>query len=183
MRDENPSEPTPTRLNRGLNSYVRRLLVAESETLKLLTFPVLLWHYAGGPDEEVNGWMGTMTGAFLARPRIEEPVVLELRKAHGRQSPFSMGISVGRADTNDVVISDASISRFHAYFVDVKGAWALVDAESKNGCWAGPERLAPNTPHPLRDRARLRLGSVELEFYLPGSFVEYLRDQMTPAPL
>jgi hypothetical protein len=178
LRDENATERNPTRLNRGLSSYVRRMLVAEADTVKAITFPALVWYHAPGSEEEVNGWMGTMTGAFLARPRAEEPVVLELRKANRRVNPFAMGITIGRADTNDMVISDGSISRFHAYFVEVKGQWALVDAESKNGTWSGAQRLEPNTPAPIADKSRLRFGSVEVEFYLPGSFVTYVRQQI-----
>jgi hypothetical protein len=176
VSDENPNDPAPTRLNRGLNSYVRRLLVAEQQTINALTFPVLVWH--AGANDEVTGWAGTMTGAFLARPRGDEPVVLELRKSHGPANRVATGITLGRADTNDVVICDGSISRFHASFLEDGGQWAVIDAESRNGTWVGPNKLVPHRAMPVLDGSRLRFGSVELAFYLPRSFVRYVREQM-----
>ena len=43
-------------------------------------------------------------------------MLFELKKVPGKANAFAMGVTVGRIDTNDVVLDDASVSRFHAYF-------------------------------------------------------------------
>jgi pSer/pThr/pTyr-binding forkhead associated (FHA) protein len=57
-----------------------------------------------------------------------------------------MGITVGRVETNDVIVDDGSVSRFHAWLQldERKKAWFLCDAESKNGTFLGPQRLTAN---------------------------------------
>ncbi len=80
-------------------------------------------------------------------------MLFELKKVPGRPNAFYRwsGVTVGRIDTNDIVVDDGSVSRFHAYFQkDARtGDWHVVDAESKNGTWVGPLKLQPN------ERARI----------------------------
>jgi pSer/pThr/pTyr-binding forkhead associated (FHA) protein len=45
--------------------------------------------------------------------------------------------SIGRDETNDVVLSDPSVSRRHAELVDTgDGTYKLVDSGSSNGTWS-----------------------------------------------
>jgi hypothetical protein len=167
----------------GFSAYVRRFLTDRSAVVGELTNPVLLWEAA--PDGKLEEpWLGTETGAHLRRPRRGEPVVFELKKAD-KQNAFAMGVTVGRIDSNDIVIEDHSVSRFHAYFQKEprSGEWFLVDAESKNGTWAGPLKLALNAKALLTDRTKVRFGDIELEFLLPSSIIDRFERALRALPL
>lgn len=76
-------------------------------------------------------------------------------------------ISVGRTHNNDVVISDVSLSKFHAIFLDEGGSISLQDGRSRNGTFVHGERVSKQgdgPPIPVRSGARVRFGSVELTF-------------------
>ena len=51
------------------------------------------------------------------------------------------GLSVGREDDNDVVVSSPSASRHHARVVPAAGRWFVADLESTNGTLLNGERL------------------------------------------
>ena len=89
-----------------------------------------------------------------------------------------MGITLGRIDSNDVAIDDASVSRFHAYFQEVKGVWHFCDADSKNGTWLDGLKLSPSQKLKVNDKAKIRLGEVDLYFMLPATFLLHLRALM-----
>jgi pSer/pThr/pTyr-binding forkhead associated (FHA) protein len=167
----------------GFSSYVRRFLSDRSAVVSELVNPVLLWEAA--PDGKLEEpWLGTETGAHLLRPRRGEPVVFELKKKADKQNAFAMGVTVGRIDSNDIVIEDHSVSRFHAYFQKESRSdgWLLVDAESKNGTWAGPLKLEPNGKARLTDRTKVRFGDIELEFLLPGSILDRFERALRALP-
>jgi pSer/pThr/pTyr-binding forkhead associated (FHA) protein len=124
-----------------------------------------------------EAWMGTASGAPLKEPRAGEPVVFELKKVQGKANAFAMGVTIGRIDTNDIVIDDSSVSRFHAYFQkDTRtGDWNVVDAESKNGTWVGPLKLAPNERARVTDETKVRFGDVELVFLTVNGLFERIK--------
>ena len=167
----------------GLLSYAQKMLLDEAALVRDLTTPLLIWESLPGEDEE-EAWMPTLSGAPRIRPRATEPLVFELRKATEKANPFAMGITVGRADNNDIPLPDGSVSRFHAYFVQgLRGSWSLVDAESRNGTWVGPLRIAKGVPTAISDRTRVRIGMVELLFVKPESFLGDLRKRMKGQPV
>ena len=163
----------------GLLTYARKMLEAGPAGLSTLDVPLLVWESTPErPGDEPL--LDTQAGTFLSRPRSGEPVVFELKKGNAKANAFAMGITVGRADSNDVPIDDVSISRFHAYFQkDAKsGVWKLYDAESMNGTWLGPLKLTGKGGEPLKDKARLRFGDIEVTFLEPPSFIAYLNEQL-----
>jgi hypothetical protein len=164
----------------GLNAYVRRYLVSEAALRGALQAPLLVWEQAAvAPGADAPVWMGTQGGGKPVRPRAEEPLVLEVVKDPAKQNPLSMGVTVGRTENNDLVFADATVSRFHAYLqANGKGGWRLVDADSSNGTWLGTRRVVPGTPAEIPDGARLRFGDVEVTFYVPDSFLAYVRQRM-----
>ncbi len=114
----------------------------------------------GDPDDLL-----LMTQASAPRAALTRVTqVFELRKSAGKAFPH--GITVGRIENNDIVLDERSVSRFHAYFVRAKdgSGWQLVDADSKLGTWLDGKKLAPKTPTPIRPRARIRFGALELLF-------------------
>jgi hypothetical protein len=90
--------------------------------------------------------------------------VLPLAKKPG--ASFADRITIGRTHNNDLVIVDHSVSRFHAYVRQAGGGWVVADAGSKNGSWLRGSPLEPRREQPLPSRAVLRLGEVDLTFYV-----------------
>lgn len=91
--------------------------------------------------------------------------VFSVRKT--QRSVIDRFISVGRTRRNDVVIRDASLSKFHAYFHDDGSGFVLQDARSSNGTFVDDRRVPrQGEGPPIRISAgnRIRFGSVELLF-------------------
>ena len=74
--------------------------------------------------------------------------------------------TVGRTETNDVVLPDPSVSGFHAIVLIDRGSVSVVDLASTNGTFVDGERVAGRRA--LRPRSTLRMGRVELEVEKPG---------------
>lgn len=69
------------------------------------------------------------------------------------------GVTVGReAEGNDLVISNSSVSRFHARFSSKNGVLFLEDLGSKNGTFVGSVRLTPRVATPVYGQEELRFG-------------------------
>lgn len=84
---------------------------------------------------------------------------------HGRNWPLSKDVLViGRLDTCDVMIADASVSRRHAEIRREGDEWALVDLGSTNGTEVNGKRVAR---HRLQHGDRIGLGEATLEFRRP----------------
>jgi pSer/pThr/pTyr-binding forkhead associated (FHA) protein len=71
-------------------------------------------------------------------------------------------VNVGRADYNDLVMPDDSVSTVHAKFQRREGIWILVDLESTNGSFVDGERVAGEAP--LAPGALVRFGEVRAFF-------------------
>jgi len=87
---------------------------------------------------------------------------------------FADRITIGRTHNNDVAIVDHSVSRFHAYVRQTGSGWVVADAGSKNGSWLRGVALEPRREQPLSSKAVLRLGEVDLTFYVAGDLYEAL---------
>jgi len=71
-------------------------------------------------------------------------------------------VNIGRADYNDIVVPDQSISTSHAKLQRREGVWVLVDLDSTNGTFVDGERVKGEAP--LAPGALVRLGDVQLLF-------------------
>lgn len=87
---------------------------------------------------------------------------------------FPDRITIGRTSNNDLAIADHSISRLHAYLRLQGAGWVVADAGSKNGSWLRGEPLEPRKEKPIRSREVLRLGDVDLTFYLAADLYQVL---------
>ncbi len=67
-------------------------------------------------------------------------------------------VNVGRADYNDLVLPDDSVSTVHAKFQRREGIWVLVDLDSTNGTFVDGERVEQDVP--LAPGALVRFGEV-----------------------
>ena len=144
----------------------------------LVKAPVLLWEAPPSESSPDEDWAPTDAG-FKTRPTASDPLVFVIEKVPGRANPFAMGVTVGRVESNDVVVDDGSVSRFHAWlqFEARQKHWWLCDAESKNGTFLGAQRLTPNQKVQLADGARIKFGEALLQFLMPDSLVKTIRER------
>ncbi|HYR32110.1 MAG TPA: FHA domain-containing protein [Gemmatimonadales bacterium] len=71
-------------------------------------------------------------------------------------------VNIGRADYNDAVLPDESVSTSHAKLQRREGVWILTDLESTNGTFVDGERVQGDAP--LAPGAMVRFGDVQLVF-------------------
>ena len=87
------------------------------------------------------------------------PVVLPVKKV---QTTFPSMITIGRAKNNDIIIPDALVSKFHAFFRQLDdGEWGIADAGSANGTRLGEVDLPPKgQPERVRSGDKIVFGGV-----------------------
>ncbi len=83
--------------------------------------------------------------------------------------------SIGRAKTCDIVISDSTVSRFHAVLSRRASGWMIFDTNSTSGTILNGRKI--DRKHVVKDGDKLRFGNVEYEFY---STAVTTRQQIVP---
>ncbi len=73
-------------------------------------------------------------------------------------------ITVGRSNSNDLVISHDSVSRRHARFVFEGGQLFVEDLASTQGTWVGKQRINAYTRSPVPPNESVWLGQVEMRY-------------------
>jgi pSer/pThr/pTyr-binding forkhead associated (FHA) protein len=99
------------------------------------------------------------------RPSGAELAHLVIRSGllKGQRMPVRTSLAnIGRADYNDIVLPDDSVSTVHAKLQRREGIWVIVDLGSTNGTFADGERVA--TEAVLAPGALLRFGEVRAFF-------------------
>jgi hypothetical protein len=76
-------------------------------------------------------------------------------------------VSIGRAQGNDLIIEDNSVSRRHARITIESGHVMIEDLASANGVFIGSQRVPPNTPSLVPEQQVVRLGDVALRYSAP----------------
>lgn len=71
-------------------------------------------------------------------------------------------VNIGRADYNDLVVPDESVSTSHAKLQRREGIWVLADLESTNGTYVDGEKITSETP--IAPGTMVRFGDVQLVF-------------------
>src|SRR5262245_61927942 len=87
-----------------------------------------------------------------------------LYEADGRMQVFSLSkevASIGRANDNDIVLNDFSVSRRHAYLKREKDGWVIYDNQSTNGVRVN-DKAVPQAD--VRDGDRALIGTFVLSF-------------------
>lgn len=97
-------------------------------------------------------------------PPVGEIEIYPLAKKPGASFPDR--ITIGRTANNDIVITDQSISRLHAYVKSAANGWVVADAGSKNGSWLDQASLEARKEKPIDTKNLLRLGDIDLQFLL-----------------
>lgn len=75
------------------------------------------------------------------------------------QVPNRGVMSIGRADDNDIVISESRVSRKHAVIGFNKPGFVLTDLGSSNGTFLNGVKMAPRQPAALHDWDKIRMAS------------------------
>ena len=110
------------------------------------------------------------------------PPLLVQTQGSGRSLAAGAGtLRIGRAPDNDIVVSDFSVSRYHAELHTVAGTYRIVDLGSHNGTFVNEQRitvaqLAEGDTVGLGD-STFRLAGRELQELTPAG-----EAQMPPAP-
>src|SRR5438034_517780 len=105
------------------------------------------------PRSAVGGGAGGGFASFLVRSG---------GLAGQRLSVKTPVVNIGRADYNDLVVPDPSVSTSHAKLQRREGVWVLVDLDSTNGTFVDGEQVKGEAP--LAPGATVRLGDVQLVF-------------------
>src|SRR5213595_2071833 len=71
-------------------------------------------------------------------------------------------VNIGRADYNDLVVPDPSVSTSHAKLQRREGVWVLVDLDSTNGTFVDGDQVKGEMP--LAPGASVRFGEIGLVF-------------------
>jgi phage tail-like protein len=93
--------------------------------------------------------------------------MLLITRPDGKQQQVELGhapLSIGRAESNDLVLQHPKVSRLHAIIEPQGEGWVLIDQDSSNGTWVGEARLQPMQPHPLKPDLRYRIAIFEIQF-------------------
>lgn len=115
----------------------------------------------------------TMYGIPAAEPRRPAPVpsdpvalaslLFRSGDLKGQRVPIKVPVAnIGRADYNDVVIADPSVSTMHAKLQRREAVWILTDLGSTNGTFVEGDRLQDEAP--LGPGTTLRFGDVTALF-------------------
>jgi pSer/pThr/pTyr-binding forkhead associated (FHA) protein len=154
-----------------LNELVSKLKKDPRAVALQLTVPVLLLERLGEGSQA--SWESTSALYVGKHPKAPNPPIYFVEKVPRTGNAFALGVTIGRFESNDIVVDDSSISRFHAWIqLDPKKGWLVCDAESKNGTQLDGELLASGAKVPLHDGAVIGLGQASLRFLLPQTFIE-----------
>src|SRR5437762_2180140 len=146
---------------------------------------------SGVSPEQLKHTMHGMESAAPARPAGAAFASFLVRSGGlmGRRLPVKTPVvNLGRADYNDIVLPDPSVSTSHAKLQRREGVWVLVDLDSTNGTFVEGERVSGEAP--LGPGTMVRLGDVQLLFepadekqgVLKGGGTQVLRTPHSSAP-
>lgn len=95
----------------------------------------------------------------------------------GKRYPLIETISIcGRSPSAQIVISEASVSRQHAQFVQTGDAYVVEDMKSSNGTYVNDSQTRGQVP--LRDGDIVRLGTVLLKFFAQDNVDSIMHDKI-----
>jgi SARP family transcriptional regulator, regulator of embCAB operon len=92
--------------------------------------------------------------------RVRRPAEAALLGADGQRHPLAgTATRIGRNPDNDIVLSDAKVSRHHAVITDDGKTFLITDLGSANGVRVRGKRIDPSAE--LHDGDRIRIGDLE----------------------
>jgi SARP family transcriptional regulator, regulator of embCAB operon len=98
----------------------------------------------------------------------QESAVAQLRDPVGRRYPLrGTATRIGRVSDNDIVLDDATVSRYHAVIVDTGTSFVITDLGSANGVDVADQRI--RTSATLADGDHIRISDHEFTFEIGPS--------------
>lgn len=99
----------------------------------------------------------------------------------------SKEILFGRHTSNDVCVADATVSKFHGWFVSPRAPSSprvYVDNSSTNGSFVNRHRISPQQPATIKYGDEISLGSLHILFLSKDSvfdLIEYMQNENNKA--
>jgi pSer/pThr/pTyr-binding forkhead associated (FHA) protein len=138
-------------------------------------FLVLLWLFVLSAVRVVRTDMAaTAPQTATGRRRNAAPTPGRQRRSQARALVVTQGglagtkvtlgddpVTIGRADTSTLVLTDDYASTNHARLVPGDGAWLVEDQGSTNGTYLDRERVTAPTPVPIG--SQIRIGKTVME--------------------
>lgn len=91
-------------------------------------------------------------------------LVLKFKNVEIRTYPFTKaGMTVGRDEDNDIVVSNMAVSGYHAKFDIVGNNFFLTDLQSMNGTYVNDRKIVSIK---LSDKDKITVGKHLIEFYM-----------------
>jgi pSer/pThr/pTyr-binding forkhead associated (FHA) protein len=137
--------------------------------------PVLMYVPAEVPsdDEDDDYQVRTQSGLESETMGGGEEMAVIVEKT--KDNAFRSRVTIGRTANNDIVLDDASVSRFHAWLQVDGAAWQVFDAGSRNGTQVNGTRIVAKKGTALANGTRVKVGSVELIFHSAQGFLDLLK--------
>ena len=88
-------------------------------------------------------------------------------------------LSIGRDETNDIVIADHSVSRVHARIIEFRGMFFLIDLESTNGTKLHHQFITPNIKVRVESDSVITFGRLNFVFMTPYELYRGIRMDTT----
>jgi hypothetical protein len=117
------------------------------------------------------------TSATLTLADASNYMAFEVRKTSN--SPWPERLTLGRARNNDIVLSDRSVSKLHAYIMKMESNWGIQDAGSRNGTKLNNIKLAQDEMKKLQSGDTIKVGAVTLTYVEPEALHSLLRSRFT----
>ena len=80
----------------------------------------------------------------------------------GREIPLVAKISIGRDQSNSIIIDDKLVSRFHAEIQKIKEDYFIKDLNSSNGTFVNNTRIPDDKYVKLENKDIIRIGKSEV---------------------
>jgi SARP family transcriptional regulator, regulator of embCAB operon len=97
----------------------------------------------------------------------QQSATAQLRNAVGRTYPLRGATTrIGRLSDNDIVLDDATVSRYHAMIVDTGTSFVITDLRSANGVIVADSRIRGSAA--LAEGDRVRISDHEFTFEIGG---------------
>ena len=115
---------------------------------------------------------------YTLHPDTTKNFVFPVEKCH--QNPWPDRIMIGRASNNDLPLSDASVSKVHAYltYEENRGKLQVHDAGSLNGIKCNDQLLAPGESIEIHSNDYLEIGTIVLKVLNAHDFFNFVHEHI-----
>jgi pSer/pThr/pTyr-binding forkhead associated (FHA) protein len=164
-------------------AHYRQLVELGKDEFVAAVAPAALLRYRHDVHPELSG-LSTLTldetsedtTLPISKEELEGAYTVEIHPlAKKPGASFADRITIGRTPNNDIAINEHSVSRLHAYVRADGPRWVVADAGSKNGTSLRGKSLEPRKERPLLSHAVIRIGEIELTFFVAEDLFEALR--------